>query len=175
MTVVSSQRGHQQGFSLTQDIGDRLRDRTADELSSLIITLQLEPGAVLDEAVLSQKLSYGRTPLREAFQRLADEGLALILPRRAVPVSEITVTDLQQVHEAGLVCEAACARLTPACAASSDVVQHIERLAPDTLAQDLDWRKWSASNFNIHNASARVRQPLHGGQHSASTRGRPCG
>src|SRR5437016_4873848 len=84
MTLVSSRREPQQRFAFTHDLGaDRLSDRATDELRSLIITLQLEPGAALDDTVLSQMLGYGRTPLREAFPRLADEGLTVILPRRA--------------------------------------------------------------------------------------------
>jgi DNA-binding GntR family transcriptional regulator len=58
----------------------------------MIITLQLAPGAVVTELELSQKLEIGRTPIREALQRLAREGLVNILPRRGIVVSEINVT-----------------------------------------------------------------------------------
>jgi DNA-binding GntR family transcriptional regulator len=58
----------------------------------MIITLQLAPGAVVTELALSQKLEIGRTPIREALQRLAREGLVNILPRRGIVVSEINVT-----------------------------------------------------------------------------------
>jgi len=55
----------------------------------MIVTLRLEPGAVLSESELSEQLGIGRTPIREALQRLAREGLVLILPRKGVLVSEI--------------------------------------------------------------------------------------
>ena len=55
----------------------------------MIVTLHLEPGAVLSEAELSEQLGIGRTPIREALQRLAREGLVLILPRKGILVSEI--------------------------------------------------------------------------------------
>lgn len=90
---------------------DRLSDRATDRLRSLIITLHLEPGGVLDEAALAQRLNCGRTPVREAIQRLADERLVTILPRRAAAVSPITVTDLQQIYEARLTLEPEVARL----------------------------------------------------------------
>ena len=55
------------------------------------MTLKLAPGAVVSEAELSHRLGIGRTPIREALQRLARERLVNILPRRGVMVSEINV------------------------------------------------------------------------------------
>lgn len=68
-----------------------LTDRAYSELEERIVTLQLEPGAVLSEATLAQQLGFGRTPVREALQRLAREGLVVIFPRRGILVSEIDV------------------------------------------------------------------------------------
>jgi len=44
---------------------------------------------VLSEGVLASELGFGRTPIREALQRLAREGLVVILPRKGILVSEI--------------------------------------------------------------------------------------
>jgi DNA-binding GntR family transcriptional regulator len=55
------------------------------------VTLELAPGAVVSEAELSQRTGIGRTPIREALQRLARERLVNILPRRGIVVSEINV------------------------------------------------------------------------------------
>ncbi|MBM3733339.1 MAG: GntR family transcriptional regulator [Acidimicrobiia bacterium] len=68
-----------------------LSDKAYRQLEELIVTLRLSPGEVLSEAALAKKLKIGRTPIREALQRLAREGLVLILPRRGVLVSEINV------------------------------------------------------------------------------------
>ena len=68
---------------------ESLTDRAYRELEELIVTLQLEPNAVLSETALSQDLGIGRTPIREALQRLAREGLVMILPRKGILVSEI--------------------------------------------------------------------------------------
>ena len=57
----------------------------------MIVTLKLAPGAAVSEAELSQVLAIGRTPIREALQRLARESLVSILPRRGILVSEINV------------------------------------------------------------------------------------
>ena len=54
-----------------------------------IVTLRLKPGDVLSEQKLSAALKIGRTPIREALQRLAREGLVTILPRKGILVSDI--------------------------------------------------------------------------------------
>jgi DNA-binding GntR family transcriptional regulator len=58
----------------------------------MIVTLRLEPGAAVSEAELSASLGIGRTPIREALQRLARESLVAIIPRRGIIVSEINVS-----------------------------------------------------------------------------------
>jgi DNA-binding GntR family transcriptional regulator len=70
---------------------ETLTDRAYTELEELIVTLQLAPGSVLSEQMLAERLGIGRTPIREALQRLAREGLVVILPRRGVMVSSIDV------------------------------------------------------------------------------------
>lgn len=61
------------------------------QLEELIVTLRLPPGYVLSEAELAKRLDIGRTPIREALQRLAREGLVVIMPRRGIMVSDINV------------------------------------------------------------------------------------
>ncbi len=76
-----------------------LTDRAYAELEEMIVTLQLAPGAAVSEAELSGHLGIGRTPIREALQRLARERLVMILPRRGVMVSEINVGRQLRLHE----------------------------------------------------------------------------
>ena len=54
-----------------------------------IVTLRLKPGDILSEQMLSASFRIGRTPIREALQRLAREGLVTILPRKGILVSDI--------------------------------------------------------------------------------------
>jgi DNA-binding GntR family transcriptional regulator len=68
-----------------------LTDRAYRALEEEIVTLRIAPGSVVSEAGLSARLGFGRTPVREALQRLASEGLVQILPRRGIIVTEIDV------------------------------------------------------------------------------------
>ncbi len=62
-------------------------------LEEMIVTLQLPPGSKISEKSLHRSLGIGRTPLREALQRLAIEGTVKILPRAGVIVSDIDLAD----------------------------------------------------------------------------------
>jgi DNA-binding GntR family transcriptional regulator len=68
-----------------------LTDRAYRELEEMIVTLRLSPGTVLSEQALAARLKIGRTPIREALQRLARDGLVVIMPRRGIMVSEINL------------------------------------------------------------------------------------
>lgn len=70
---------------------ETLTDKAYTYLEELIVTLKLPPGSAVSEAMLSRRLGIGRTPIREALQRLARERLVTILPRRGVIVSDINV------------------------------------------------------------------------------------
>ncbi len=81
----------QETVSLSRQAYERLRDE--------ILTLKRAPGELLDEAVLMSDLQLGRTPIREALQRLSCEGLVLIRPRRGTYVASLSLTDMQQIFE----------------------------------------------------------------------------
>jgi DNA-binding GntR family transcriptional regulator len=89
----------------------RLSDKAYQLIRYKIITLELPPQTAIDEQALMQDLQVGRTPIREALQRLATEGLVFLAPRRGMFVSEISITDLQKIFELRLVLEGFSARL----------------------------------------------------------------
>jgi DNA-binding GntR family transcriptional regulator len=68
--------------------GKTLTERAYQELEERIVTLQLKPGEFISEYALAHDLKIGRTPIREALQRLSREDLVTILPRKGILVSE---------------------------------------------------------------------------------------
>ena len=66
------------------------------KLREEIINLQLVPGTNISEKELSEKYNVSRTPVREAFVRLSQEGLLSIYPQKGTVVSLI---DLSAVEE----------------------------------------------------------------------------
>lgn len=89
----------------------RLSDKAYHLIKQKIITLELAPLSAIDEQALMEDLHLGRTPIREALQRLAAEDLVLLAPRRGMFVADISITDLQKIFEARMVLEGFCARL----------------------------------------------------------------
>jgi DNA-binding GntR family transcriptional regulator len=95
-----------------------LTDLAYGHLEEMIVTLKLPPGAAVSEAELSQRLGIGRTPIREALQRLAREHLVVILPRRGIMVSQINVKSQLRLLEVRreverLITRSAARRATP--------------------------------------------------------------
>jgi DNA-binding GntR family transcriptional regulator len=108
----------------------RLSEKAYRLIKKKVITLELPPSAVIDEHVLMQQLDLGRTPIREALQRLDSEGLVTVVPRRGTFVSDISVTDLQKIFELRIILEGFCARLA-AKRISEDQIEKMEGVLRD--------------------------------------------
>ncbi|TMD16644.1 MAG: GntR family transcriptional regulator [Chloroflexi bacterium] len=76
-----------------------------------IVSLEMAPGSVVNEAQLREELKIGRTPIREALQRLARENLVKSIPHRGTFVTDVNITDLARITEVRVVLEAHAARL----------------------------------------------------------------
>jgi DNA-binding GntR family transcriptional regulator len=85
-----------------------------------IVTLRLAPGQLLTEAFLIERLGMGRTPVREAVQRLAWEGLMEIRPRAGVAVAALDPADFAKVLEARRGVELVLAKSAARYASSAD-------------------------------------------------------
>ncbi len=73
--------------------GPTLSEQAYARIEEMIVTLELEPGASFSEGDLCRKLDIGRTPVREALQRLATERLVAALPRRGMIVTDINIAE----------------------------------------------------------------------------------
>jgi DNA-binding GntR family transcriptional regulator len=68
---------------------ETLTEQAYRAIEERIVTLRLKPGDILSEHILVTACRIGRTPIREALQRLAREGLVIVLPRKGILVSDI--------------------------------------------------------------------------------------
>ena len=76
-----------------------------------IVSLEMPPGSVVNEARLREELGIGRTPIREALQRLGRENLVRSVPHRGTFVTDVNITDLARITEVRVVIESHAARL----------------------------------------------------------------
>lgn len=77
-------------------MGNTSKERLHADLKRKILTLEFEPGEVLDETSLSAEYGISRTPLREVFRILAGEGYIQIRDNRGTvvaPMSHRTMRD----------------------------------------------------------------------------------
>ncbi|MDX2380932.1 MAG: GntR family transcriptional regulator [Acidimicrobiia bacterium] len=81
------------------------------EIRRMIIRLELAPGDAVREDELGVRLGIGRTPIREALQRLARDQFVTVVPRRGMSVSTIEPADLALLYETRSVLEPYAARL----------------------------------------------------------------
>lgn len=89
----------------------RLADNIAQELEELIFDGTFSNGDRLDEVKLAEQFGVSRTPLREAFQRLALSGLVDLIPRRGAFVRQPGPVELMEMFEVMAELEAVCGRL----------------------------------------------------------------
>jgi branched-chain amino acid transport system substrate-binding protein len=75
-------------------------DSIEEKLVEMIISLELPPGSVISEVDLIDRLHCGRTPLREALQRLAQEYLITSIPRKGMFVAELDLINYVKLIEA---------------------------------------------------------------------------
>ena len=89
----------------------RLADTIAQDLEELIFDGTFSDGDRLDEVKLAEQFGVSRTPLREAFQRLALSGLVDLIPRRGAFVRQPGPVELMEMFEVMAEIEAVCGRL----------------------------------------------------------------
>ncbi len=76
-----------------------LHEEAADRLRTMITDGSLPAGARLNERVLCERLRVSRTPLREAFKRLAAERLIELTPNRGARVIALSRADVEELFE----------------------------------------------------------------------------
>lgn len=103
----------------TASESNSLAEQAYHLLEEQLVTLKLAPGELVGEKDLVDRAGIGRTPVREAIQRLSAEGLLQVLPRKGLMVTPLRRSDLAKIIEARRVLE----RLM--------VVKSAERATPD--------------------------------------------
>jgi DNA-binding GntR family transcriptional regulator len=135
----------------------RASDQVESQLRHLILTLELEPGLAVSESTLMKRFGWGRTPLREAFQRLSEQGLLQTIPQHGAVVTPLNLFDFVEVMDAmslviGPAASLACKRLTEA-----ELKQLDELVAQgETAASALDFERLSTLDYEFHNVLAQA-------------------
>ena len=142
--------------TLSEEVTKRLRDG--------ILSGEFTQGGQLNEAELARRFGVSRGPLREAMQRLIQEGLLHSRPHRGVFVPELTDEDLVDIYFAREAIETAALRRIMA----SGAVVSISRLLTtevDRMVEGLQRNDWNTVidhdlRFHTHLVSAAKSRRL---------------
>ncbi|MFV0257629.1 MAG: GntR family transcriptional regulator [Acidimicrobiales bacterium] len=88
----------------------QLKDLAFERLREFIVTGRLAPGETIREAAWSAHLGVSKTPIREAFVRLEQEGFVRLEPYRGAIVSGYDANDIDEIFEVREILEGAMAR-----------------------------------------------------------------
>jgi DNA-binding GntR family transcriptional regulator len=137
-----------------------LADQARTRLEELIVTLELPPGSVWSEAQLSERLGIGRTPVREALQRLQAVYLVKIAPRVGAQVTEINVSQHLRLLEVRRVLERLIAVSAARRATPEESKQMLQMATTLEAMVDADVLRYLRFHYEIKNfIAACARNP----------------
>lgn len=125
-----------------------LAEQAYEILKKEILTCVLDPGQQIVQSKLAERYQLGTTPIREALQRLTQDGLVQPIPRFGYTVSYVTLSDVHEIYELRSILEPTAARL----AATRGTNQQLAEIAQvadliHTCREDQD-----PTLFYVHNA-----------------------
>ncbi|MFD5947643.1 GntR family transcriptional regulator [Streptomyces collinus] len=140
------------GRRLALDVHGRLR--------AMILNGELRPGSVLLQAEMARKLGVSRTPMREAFRLLQEEGLIDARPDQRARVRAVDPADLDAVYGARIMLETLAVSMT----AKSFTTADIERMGDalkrmQGLAVDERPDEWHAAHHEFHGIATMAVGP----------------
>ncbi|MFD6069991.1 GntR family transcriptional regulator [Amycolatopsis lurida] len=139
-------------MTVTAEGGGPARERVYTWLRDGIISGELEGGRFLDEMWVSGVVGVSRTPVREAFHRLAAERFISLLPRKGAQVRTVTARELEEVYQSRRLIEghAIAALCANRAGAPAELPELIEAMA--NAGAERDWFAVSGFDRRFHRA-----------------------
>lgn len=131
--------------------GSSARERAYRLLRDRLITLDLPPGSAIDLQALMREYRLSKTPVMEAIQRLAQEDLLAIHPRRGTVVTQPTLSQAKHITEVRDIFEGRAARLAAQRATDRDLAE-MEALLSRQLAEreEADYARFLRNDYQLH-------------------------
>lgn len=114
-------------FNIRIDEPKLLSEDIADSIRAAIIKGKFKPGEKISEGDLAESMGISRTPLREAFRKLENEGFIEIIPRKGAVVTGINPQEVNDLYEIKSTLEGLAARLASVNMREKDI-EKLERI-----------------------------------------------
>ncbi|MDT0566176.1 GntR family transcriptional regulator [Streptomyces sp. DSM 3412] len=140
------------GRRLALDVHGRLR--------AMILNGELPPGSVLLQAEMARKLGVSRTPMREAFRLLQEEGLIDARPDQRARVRAVDPEDLDAVYGARIMLETLAVSMTAKSFTAVDIERMsdaLKRMQGVTVDEHPD--EWHAAHHEFHGIATQAVGP----------------
>jgi DNA-binding GntR family transcriptional regulator len=133
-------------------VGERIR--------SNIIEGVLPPGSQLNEVELATSFGVSRGPVREAMQRLIQEGLLRSEPHRGVFVPVMSAEDIDDIYQAREALETAAVRRITSTSRSAAAFKALDKIvrAMESAEKAGDWRLVASRDLDFHSALVAAAQ-----------------
>jgi len=136
-----------------------LKEAVYQRLKESIVRGEIPAGSKIVETLISRKLGVSRTPLREAVNRLEQDGLVKIIPRRGTFVHKQSVAEILESLEIREVLEGLAARLA-ARRTTPDIIQKMKNcfddFSPRTVENSI--QNYSLQNVRFHHLVIQASQ-----------------
>jgi DNA-binding GntR family transcriptional regulator len=133
-------------------VGERIR--------SNIIEGVLRPGSQLNEVELAASFGVSRGPVREAMQRLIQEGLLRSEPHRGVFVPVMSAEDIDDIYQAREALETAAVRRISSTSRSAAAFKALDKIVRgmESAEKAGDWRLVASRDLDFHTALVAAAQ-----------------
>ena len=128
-----------------------LSDEVYNILSDRIISTKLQAGARLIEDELAQDLGISRTPIREALNRLAQDGLIELIPRKGAQVSQLKESDVEEIYDVRKVLEGLATEKAASLIEKKDIVQVEELIEKYESSPEKKLEYFLKADIKLHN------------------------
>lgn len=122
-----------------------------DFVKGKILTLAYRPGQYINDSQVAQEIGISRTPVREAFHRLENEGLLFNEVRKGWRVYSLTLDDIEEIFDIKEMVEGMIARKAAEC--DDDTLRAELRAAMEEMqlaVQHQDSEAWLQADFKLH-------------------------
>lgn len=130
-------------------------DRIYGLLKAWLIECKLSPGDVLSEVDLARRCETSRTPIREACNRLAQDGWITRIPHKGYLVAPVSIRDVLQLYDYRKLLECFAAEKASQVASTEDL-ESLAQIISVEQRSDVDVDQVVAENDPFHIAIARI-------------------
>lgn len=123
------------GKKTTEPRRSKLTQLAYEKIKKAIVSNKLKPGLPISGSLLANHFKMSRTPIREAIQLLANDGLVEIKNGVGFYIKALTLTELKDINEVRIALQCAALKVAINVIATSDLEKHLEQWRE--LAQQL--------------------------------------